>query len=531
MLQIVDYHERTKHQPHRYADGPGFMDWQNQPNPFRCYPGAESLALNLLERPLGLPYHRLFDPPSGEPESPDAERIGGFLELALGLSARKRFGGSEWFLRINPSSGNLHPTECYLLLPDYAGIPACIAHYNPLLHSLEIRSRLTQPAAGRLAQMNGFALVLSSIYWREAWKYGERAFRYTQHDIGHALAALRFSATLCNWHFHVRPELPASRLDALLGFAAEFSHPGEAEHADCLCWVQTGPAAGEPDLPALLNDLSQVAYKNQPNRLSPAHVDWPVIDQAARSTASPGFPRTPLGSDNPVPHVPSKQSAEEIIRRRRSAQSFDPERSRLSRAGFLQTLAATLPVSKGPFETLGTGTHLHLLIFVHRVDELDPGLYCLLRDGSDLENLRISMQSSFAWSRVDSVLPLYLLQSGDFRAFAEQVSCHQSIAGDSAFSLGMLARFDALISSTPWFYPRLFWEAGFIGQILYLEAEAQGLRGTGIGCYFDDAMHRLLGLGDRCWQDLYHFTVGAALEDSRIQTEPPYRHLNAVRDR
>ena len=74
----------------------------------------------------------------------------------------------------------------------------------------------------------------------------------------------------------------------------------------------------------------------------------------------------------------------------------------------------------------------------------------------------------------------------------------------------------------PWFYPRLFWESGTVGQVLYLEAEAAGVRGTGIGCFFDDEMHRLLGLRDSAWQSLYHFTVGGAVEDSRLATRPAY---------
>ena len=531
MLSITEYHERTKHQPQKYANGPDFMDWQNQPNPFRFYHGAESISLNLLDAPTELPYHRLFEALSGEPISPDANRIAGFLELALGLSARKKYGDSEWFLRINPSSGNLHPTECYLLLPDCGGIPACIAHYNPLLHTLEIRSSLARSAAERLARMNGFAVVLSSIYWREAWKYGERAFRYTQHDLGHALAALRFSATICGWNFHVKPEVPSSRLDALLGFEAASGHPGEAERADCLCWVQSGPFTEDPNLMDWLNGLELPELNNEPNQLSPSHEDWPIIDQAARATASPGFSTTPVAPDKPIPHPLSNHSAEAIIRQRRSAQSFDPGHSRISRAGFRQMLAATFPVRNGPFDTLGTGTNMHLVIFVHQVDDLDPGLYCLVRNSVDLEKLRKSMEPTFSWSPIDDYLPLYLLRTGDFRETAKSISCHQPIAGHSAFSLGMLARFDSLLAGKPWIYPRLFWEAGFIGQILYLEAEERGLRGTGIGCYFDDAMHRLLGLGDHYWQDLYHFTVGSALEDKRIQTEPPYSHLSLVRNR
>ena len=73
-----------------------------------------------------------------------------------------------------------------------------------------------------------------------------------------------------------------------------------------------------------------------------------------------------------------------------------------------------------------------------------------------------------------------------------------------------------------WFYPRLFWEAGAVGQVLYLEAEAAGIRSTGIGCYFDDAMHEILGLEDTTYQDLYHFTVGGAVEDTRLTTLPAY---------
>jgi hypothetical protein len=78
----------------------------------------------------------------------------------------------------------------------------------------------------------------------------------------------------------------------------------------------------------------------------------------------------------------------------------------------------------------------------------------------------------------------------------------------------------------PWWYRRLFWEAGVLGQVLYLEAEAAGVRGTGIGCYFDDECHRLLGLTGDAWQDLYHFTVGGPVEDRRLRTVAPYAHLD-----
>jgi Nitroreductase family len=119
--------------------------------------------------------------------------------------------------------------------------------------------------------------------------------------------------------------------------------------------------------------------------------------------------------------------------------------------------------------------------------------------------------------------PLYLLTKADCRATARAVSCHQDIAADGFFSLGMLADFaDSVQRYGAWFYRNLFWEAGLVGQVLYLEAEAAGVRSTGIGCYFDDPVHQILGLADHQFQDLYHFTVGVPVDDPRLQSWPPY---------
>ncbi|MFQ5585306.1 MAG: nitroreductase family protein, partial [Thermodesulfobacteriota bacterium] len=103
------------------------------------------------------------------------------------------------------------------------------------------------------------------------------------------------------------------------------------------------------------------------------------------------------------------------------------------------------------------------------------------------------------------------------------LSCHQEIASDGCFNLGMIAAFEEPLTRLgPWFYPCLFWECGMVGQILYLEAEAAGVRGTGIGCFFDDPVHEVLGLKTTRFQSLYHFTVGKPTEDTRLTTLPPY---------
>jgi nitroreductase len=82
--------------------------------------------------------------------------------------------------------------------------------------------------------------------------------------------------------------------------------------------------------------------------------------------------------------------------------------------------------------------------------------------------------------------------------------------------------FRSPIAGNPAAYRHLHWEAGMLGQQLYLEAEAQGWRGTGIGCFFDDAVHDILGLKDEGFQVLYHFSVGMPVDDPRLLTRPAY---------
>ena len=179
-----------------------------------------------------------------------------------------------------------------------------------------------------------------------------------------------------------------------------------------------------------------------------------------------------------------------------------------------------------PFDVLPWTPAIDLFLFVHRVESLTPGLYFLLRESSRLSAIKSAARSAFIWKRPAGIppeLPLYLLEEGDARSAATALSCGQDIAGDGAFSLGMIAEFEpSLRRRGPWFYRRLFWECGIIGQVLYLEAEAAGVQATGIGCYFDDPVHELLGLRDRQFQSLYHFTVGGAVTDGRLTTLPPY---------
>ncbi len=142
--------------------------------------------------------------------------------------------------------------------------------------------------------------------------------------------------------------------------------------------------------------------------------------------------------------------------------------------------------------------------------------------------LRTAMNPDFLWQTPEGCpleLPLFHLLEADARKAARTLSCHQDIASTSSFSLGMLAEFDAGLAEGAHVYRHLYWEAGLIGQVLYLQAEAAGVRGTGIGCFFDDSVHEVLGLRDTQFQSLYHFTVGNPVIDTRLEMLPPYSHL------
>lgn len=190
---------------------------------------------------------------------------------------------------------------------------------------------------------------------------------------------------------------------------------------------------------------------------------------------------------------------------------------------FFRSPAATLQSpDRPPGWTWPYRARVHLVLFVHRVDELSPGLYVLLREPADHAALVVAMRTDWLWEKAGlGDLPLYRLIAADARGVAQRVSCHQAIAAESCFSLGMLVDL-AGIDERPWTYRDRFRECGIIGQTLYLEAEAAGVRGTGIGCFFDDEVHDLPGLADDGWQSLYHFTVGGAVDDTRRQTLPPY---------
>jgi len=542
--QVIDYHEISKHSFNRYAQGPGYLDWANQPDPFRRYQGAALIRLE-INPPGDDPAYDLALTPGGIPPSrlsPDI--LSRFLLNSLAVSAWKSAGGVTWALRVNPSSGNLHPTEGYLIFGPIEGIcdSPVVCHYAPKEHALELRAKFSLDLWHKL--IDGFPeetilAGLSSIYWREAWKYGVRAFRYCQHDIGHALASLSIAAAGIGKQARLIDRLSATDLSSLLGL---FDQGGEEhEQPECLLAVYSEKACFSPpiSLPSMvIAEFRHLQWHGRPNRLSRSRVEWPDIDVASRSCQKPpaletadragpyyGYHETGSPASGDPEFLIREVGLCQIVRKRRSAVEMDGLTSIRSAAFYNMLFRTIAGRGRKPFLSLPWKTCAHLALFVHRIDGLPKGLYFLVRDGNKKEELQSAMHENFLWKKPADCpdgLELYILMEHDVRKSSMQLSCFQEIAGEGCFSAAMIVSFrDPLEFYGPWFYPRLFWECGMIGHILYLEAEAAGVRGTGIGCFFDDPTHEFLGLKNG-YQDIYHFTVGGPVEDPRLSTLPAY---------
>ncbi|MEB4593195.1 SagB/ThcOx family dehydrogenase [Candidatus Thiothrix sp. Deng01] len=516
-ITVRDYHERTKHSLQAYAKGPQYLDWDQQPNPFRRFAGADVVEL---------PFYSPPSPPL-PPQGGQGVRKGGItaiaalLELSLGLSAWKQFGPDRWSLRCNPSSGNLHPTEGYIVATGIEGLGDGVYHYAPHEHALELRGKITPNPDSHPQCLLG----LSSVAWREAWKYGERAFRYVQLDAGHALGAIRYAAAALGLQVELLAVTDAE-IATLLGLnRAEDFAGAEAEHPDMLLRIH----AGDAERPALPTANTWYGRANQLG--GHPSLQWPVIDAVTAAAVcetrkEPGLTLPPSAAAPQPELIP-------LIRQRRSAQAFSGKQSTLSADTFFHMLQALLPEAGMPWDVWGSlPVRLHPVFFVHRVEGLPPGLYALPRRPDATALLQAAMNPDFRWRPPPDCpddLPLYQLLEADARKAARTLSCHQDIASTSAFSLGMLAEFDAGLADGAHVYRQLYWEAGLLGQVLYLQAEAIGMRGTGIGCFFDDDVHQVLGLHGTQFQSLYHFTVGSPQVDTRLETLPPYAHLPTER--
>ncbi len=161
---------------------------------------------------------------------------------------------------------------------------------------LELRAEMSGERVGGMLRPfppHAFVFGLTSVHWREAWKYGERAFRYCHHDVGHAIGTARIAASTLGWQAVLLDGCDQNTVARLLGTQrAEDLHGGEPS-IRIVSWPY-GQALQDPQpfrCPAYFliqrrsRRMVKTTWVGKANRLSHDHgVHWDIIDTAAEST-------------------------------------------------------------------------------------------------------------------------------------------------------------------------------------------------------------------------------------------------------
>ncbi len=431
------------------------------PDPFRHYEDVP-----LIDLPA--------DPPSPEyPASDGGTFLSQLLFNSAAISASKLVASSgyRYALRVNPSSGNLHPTEFHFFTRGLRGWPDGLYHYRPSSHMAE------QRAIGNFG-LGSIVFVLSTIAWREAWKYRERAYRYCLHDIGHAWQSIAMAAGAMGCNSFARGEFADGEIAKLCRLADDE-------------WPMLVIELTGGSIPTREPDGGETVWSaGTPNRLSDEQIVYPSIERIHDATKLQHAHWGPAAFKPAPPAIPDFSR---IARKRRSALDFQGGSKSMS----LGQLSSILAAATHPLSADFAGSRLiQLYLYAHRVYGLEPGVYRLSAEHQELE----------------------LIRSGDQRVPAAGLSLGQDLAGNACVAFSMIADLDrATEMHGDRGYRYAYFEAGAIGQRLYLAAEALGFGATGIGAFFDEEVHQYLNLKPGQGQVIYHFAIGYPVPDDRLE--------------
>ena len=407
------YHELTEHSWLSVRQNPNRLDWENQPSAFKHYP-AELPRIRLSKN---YPAHI-------------------FIYHIGGITAKKSYPGVEYYLRTNPSAGALYPNELYFQARGVDGFDDGIYHFEVATSSvvklLDLsESEGLEPFMGFHHAMKGLLFFISSPWYRSAWKYRNRAYRYCLLDGGHLLGGIEAGAYLYRHAWRVRYDLDLDGLNAFFGFGSE-----EFFLSGALCAVPVkNQIVRPPD--TTLTQVDPIEVEMEPNG---------VILQAYNETKR-------LHHCQPQPRFSEltfhPQAWEEAILKRRSIREFGGR-----------------PIEKGAFEAIMEFVNkpipsdcdepIDIYAVVHRVNGLTPGIY-----------------------KEDE-----LLQAGDFRQKCAYLCLEQRLGGDGAVTFFLLSKGCN--------YRALYQKAGHLGHRIYLTATYLGIGCSGIGAYYDKEVQEFL---------------------------------------
>ena len=464
------YHATTKHSYTSVRTDGHHLDWDNRPMPYKLYPEVSGLALPRdlsLARVPTLEAITAGDEPvkSGELTLEALTRI---LFCADGLTRRASVGGEDYHFRAAPSAGALYPVEIYAALPETGELEPGIYHFSPAdlrlrgLRRGDWRGLIARAAAERPVLLQARAvLVLSAIFWRSAWKYRARAYRYCFWDAGTMLANLLAAAAAEGLSTELVTAFADPDIEALLGI------DGEREGALCLVALGTGAAVpgAEPELRPL--DLETIPL----SREEVSYPDLVRMHQESRllgpdEVAAVADARVELVAPRPTAWVvkpaPLEQSTGlslgETILKRGSTRQF--AHKPITAEELATIMAASSRHPQADFPPL-SDTYL----IVNAADGMDPGAYYYRRQSGEFE----------------------LLKAGDFRREAGYLCLEQPLGADCSALVCYMADLDRSLGALGnRAYRDAHLEAGLHGGRAYLAAYALGRGASGLTFYDDD---------------------------------------------
>jgi len=483
----LDYHEATKHSERSIQDSPHFLDWANQPLPFKIYRDLEPIPLvkNLVARnvPVLEAISRRFPGASrGDERIPDLTTLSRVLHLGAGITKWKQHAGGVMAFRAYANTGALYHVDLYLVTGGLRDLPDGVYHFGP--HDFALRRLRTGDYRRILVEASGenpeitrapVVVVSASTYWRNAWKYQARAYRHCFWDGGTLHANLIAAAAVEDLEPSVVIGYADRPVEKLLGL--------DPLREGTLTLVPLGrsrqPAPSAPE-------VSELRLQTEP--LSRSEVDYPQIRAAhAASALADGAEAASWRGSNPAssereatgslhPLQPKQDSdlaatsLEDVIRKRGSTRVFDPTRS-LSFGDLSTLLDRSTRGVPADFLDPSDASLLDLYLIVHAVEGMAAGAYHYRRREQSLE----------------------LLREGDFREVAGRLGLSQKLAADAAvnvYSLTDLAQVLARFGNRGYRAAQL--EGGITGERMYLAAYAQRFGASGL-TFFDDEVTEFFG--------------------------------------
>ena len=152
----------------------------------------------------------------GLPKPLDLETLSLLLLLSNTHTATARHPEGDFFFRSAASAGALYPTEIYVAAHEVKGVDNGLYHFAIQNHSLDPLRKgdvlgVTQREGSRLT------FFLTAIFFRSAWKYRARAYRYHLLDTGHVAENLILALKAMKLPFTVTYDFDDGAVNRLLG--------------------------------------------------------------------------------------------------------------------------------------------------------------------------------------------------------------------------------------------------------------------------------------------------------------------------